>query len=368
MEISKIIKIEYVLAIPDDLEKELVLLVDKYKNHITKSLKIIKKNKYRLKTQDFIKNIEFDDLIKYIEDYKGDNPILDSSGINSDCKQENKSLININDYVQKIIDFDINSEIDENQAIVQKELNKCLIDLIDKIINKYIQIIIHTEDKIFVSTKQNLDKTKLFLKFFLPKINSKTSEEPDLTEKQDESNNKDIQIQEEHTEKSNIILNEQNTKGDNIHASILPSIDDHGKNGLFHITFRIEGRKKSIFRYSKYVSLNRESNKLAFILYSDEKCEDYIIFKLTSELEKIIELIKSEEFVSVINDFFTTETYKDLCKYITLDIFVQMNKENILKDFISKYMYVVGMKLIENIVDKILQLIFFTFADLCFYK
>ncbi len=138
---------------------------------------------------------------------------------------------------------DIFLKIDENKRSL---LTDYIMDWVDRIIYKYIEIIVHIKDKAYIISKRNQKNNKIFLKFFLPKILSNTFC-PDVF-----YSNETI-----------------NSLGDNIHATILPTIDGHLFDGLIHLTFRIVGKSKTVFEYSKYMSLNRQENKFGFVLYSD---------------------------------------------------------------------------------------------------
>ncbi len=327
---KKIPRIEYVLAIPESIEENFLNIINVYKNNITKSLKILKKSKYRITTEDFVSNIKYRVLL---EDLINENQLdfFDENLINKDEVLLNfKSLLNKKD------------------CVIKNFVNNFLIDYIEKIIDKYLKIVIHTDDQIFVSTNKNKENNKLFVKFFLPKVI------PNL-----ESEN--------YLEKKNMALDEINNNKDNIHATILPTMEGHGLDGIFHLTFRIEGRSKTWFEYSKYMSLNRESNKFGFVIYDDETCTDYIIFKITNEFDKLLELLKESQIKEVLDNFFESKVYNDLCEYIVWDIFKKLISDNKMDAFLTRYFHSIGIRIINSIINRLLKVVFLSFIDMSYF-
>jgi hypothetical protein len=222
-------------------------------------------------------------------------------------------------------------------------LTKFIISHIDRLINKYIKILVHTDDQVFVLSKQNKDNKKIFLKFFFPKI-----------VKDNDSGN-------------SIFNNTINSLKDNIHLTLLPTTEGHGLDGLFHLTFRIEGKNKTWFEYSKYLSLNRESNKFGFIVYNDDKCSDYIMFKITNDFEKLLNLLKYNKINNILEDFFNSKVYNDLCDFIVYDIFNNLISNKKIDMFLNRYFNIVGIKIINSIINKLLKIIFLTFVDMSYF-
>jgi hypothetical protein len=325
---SKIPRIEYVLVIPVSIEENLKSLLNFYKNNLTKSLRILKKSKYRITTTDFIKNIKFKSIL---EDFISQNHIdlFDSNLIDKD------EVIN-----------DFKKLLDKKDNIIGNSINKFLVEYIEKIIDKYLKIIIHLDDQVFVCTNKNKENNKIFVKFFLPKVVLKNSDE----------NGNAIDS-----------IDEINKNKDNVHATILPTTGGHGLDGIFHLTFRIEGKNKTWFEYSKYLSLNRESNKFGFIVYNDDKCSDYIMFKITNDFEKLLNLLKYNKINNILEDFFNSKVYNDLCDFIVYDIFNKLISNKKIDMFLNRYFNIVGIKIINSIINKLLKIIFLTFVDMSYF-
>lgn len=322
---TKIPRIEYVLTLPESIEENFNNILNLYQNNISKSLKILKKNKYRITTNDFVENFKFRQILREIINDK-QLDYFDYSIISR----------------EQIID-DFKKLLNEKDGMIKSSVNKYLIDYIEKIIEKYLKIIIHIDDQVFISTNKNKEGSKLFVKFFLPKIMTNTV-----------------------IEENKFALDEVNNNKDNIHATILPATEGHGLDGIFHLTFRIEGRSKTLFEYSKYLSLNRESNKFGFIVYNDETFSDYVIFKLTNEFDKLLEFFKNGFIQDLIDKFFESKVYKDLCDFIVFDIFNKLISDNKIDKFLTRYFHMVGIKIINSIIDRLLKIIFLTFVDLSF--
>lgn len=322
---DKIPRIEYVLVVPESIEENFKNIINVYKNNITKSLKILKKSKYRITTSDFVKNIKFKNILK-------------------DLIKENQ----LDFFDPEIIDKDevlnnFKELLDKKDNIVLNSFNKFIIDYIEKIVDKYLKIVIHMDDQVFISTNKNKENSKLFIKFFLPKVMLKDVKE------------------------NGYALDEINKDKDNIHATILPTTNGHGLDGIFHLTFRIEGRSKTWFEYSKYLSLNRESNKFGFVVYDDDTCSNYIMFKITNDFDKLLDFLKNGDITKILEDFFCSKVYNDMCDYIVYDIFNRLISNQKIDMFLSRYFHIVGIKIINSIINKLLKIIFLTFIDMSYF-
>lgn len=328
---KKIIKIECILIIPIKIQNDIKNIYNKYKN-LSKSIKILKKPKYRLKTNDFIKKLKLNDLLGNMIEPNHKNFIIFLN-----------SFSNNNFFA----DF---RDIYKNDKTFDKDIfTYYIIDLINSILLKYIKILIHVDDQIYIKPKKNKDGNKIFLKFFLPKIFINPNNINSI----------------EHFGIKHLDGN-INKNGDNIHVTILPAISGHLFDGIIHLTFRIEGKGNMIFEYSKYLSLNRESNKFAFILYNDISLSDYIIFRFTSDLENIIYLMRFGLYNKIIEIFTQSKEFNNLCEFIGLDIFNQMIINKSIDIFLTKYHCGIGTNIFSNIIGILLKIIFFSFIDLSF--
>ena len=332
MILDKIPRIECVVGMPELIEGELDNLIEEF-NSKKKSLNILKKYKKRIKTFNYIKNML---------------SIVDKSHNNDTCLKEYQLVLkifgetNIDSIENKINENFFNSfvlSLDENDKMI---LSKFIISHIDRLINKYIKILVHIDDQIFVLSKQNKDNKKIFLKFFFPKII-----------KDEESGN-------------SMFNNSVNTLKDNIHITLLPTTEGHGLDGLFHITFRIEGKKSSIFEYSKFASLNVDSNKLGVGIYPDEKCLNALIFKIIQNLTKLVELIKSNNFTNLDSDILNLQIYSNMLDFLTLDILKELEVSKKIDFIHQKYFYFLGKETIKTIIDKLFKIIILTFVELYF--
>jgi hypothetical protein len=305
---QKIPRIECILNIPE-INNEIIIKILNNNKNLGKSLKILKKKKKRIMLNNYINKIEELKLI------------IKKINIFNDLKDYNK----LNDYLKniKIEDFNI--------------ISNYIVKNIDNILNKYLKILIHRDDQIYIISKINNDTKKIFLKFFFPKIKCL------LNEKKDFDNN-------------------INSNKDNIHATILPTLINHGIDGIFHLTFRLEGKYKSLFEYSKYCSINIDCNKLGVLLYEDEKCLESIIFKITNNLKKLLENIKNNELID--DKIFDKESYEDLLEYISSEIINKLINENKIILFLERYLYSFGKNTIKTIIDKLLKIIILTFLEL----
>lgn len=327
MILDKIPRIECVLIIPelitDDLNNLIKDLIGK-----KKSLKILKKNKKRIKTGNYINNI--------INKSKESNKLINEYEIIL-------KLFNDPYNFEKFSNIELfNSFIESLEINEKKILTKFIINHLDKIINIYIKILVHIDDQVFVLSKLNKDNKKIFLKFFLPKIK------------------KDLEY--------NINLFDEtiNSQKDNIHMTILPTTEGHGLDGLFHITFRIEGKNNIIFEYTKYASLNIDINKLGVGIYPDEKCINSLIFKIIENIPKFIELLKLKKLSQLNEDILNLKNYNNMLEYITLDILNKLKLANKLEYIYQKYFFSLGKETIKTIIDKLFKIVICTFVDLYF--
>lgn len=347
MILDKIPRIECVLDIPELIEGELDNLISEFVSS-KKSLQILKKYKKRIKTFNYLKN-----LLNNAEKTNSfnNNNIIYNNSIYKNINTEDYQLVlkifgdtNLDLVEKNINETFFNSFVlalnDEDKLI----LTKFIISHIDKLINKYIKILVHVDDQIFIVSKQNKDNKKIFLKFFFPSI------------VKDETNG------------DNIFNNKINSLKDNIHMTLLPTIEGHGLDGLFHLTFRIEGKKTSIFEYSKFASLNVDSNKLGVGIYPDSSCTttNSMIFKIIHNLTKLVELIKINDFSSLNQDVLNVQSYLNMLDFLTLDILKELNLANKLDFVYQKYFYCLGKDTIKTIIDKLFKIVILTFVELYF--
>ncbi len=147
---------------------------------------------------------------------------------------------------------------------------------------------------------------------------------------------------------------------------MLPTIEGHGLDGLFHLTFRIEGKKTAIFEYSKFASLNIDSNKLGVGIYPDETCTNGLIFKIIQNLSKLVEIIKTCDFTQINSSILNTMIYNSMLEFLTLDILKSLRTYNKLAYIYEKYFYLLSKDTIKIIIDKLFKIIIFTFVELYF--
>ena len=336
MILGKIPRIECVLAIPELFEGELDNLIKEFSSS-KKSLLILKKYKKRIKTFNYIKNMlnitdnKNEGIIDEKEKFEENQIILKIFGeTNMDLIKQNINENFFNSFIMSLGD---------NEKMV---LTKFIITHIDRLINKYIKILVHSDDQIFILSKQNKDNKKIFLKFFLPKI-----------VKDDESG-------------MGIFSDSINSLKDNIHITLLPTTEGHGLDGLFHLTFRIEGKRTSIFEYSKFASLNIDSNKLGVGIYPDENCLNALIFKIIQNLTKLVELIKLNDFTNIDNEILNIQIYTSMLEFLTLDILKELNLSKKIDYIYQKYFYSLGKETIKTIIDKLFKIVILTFVELYF--
>lgn len=347
MILDKIPRIECVLTFPELIEGELDNLINEFKSS-KKSLQILKKYKKRIKTFNYLKNLlNLNELSNYEEKSNTNcnlNIDINKKTISKEYQIVLKLFGETNlDLVEKNINetfFNsfVLSMSDEDKMI----LTKFVISHIDKIINKYIKILVHVDDQIFVLSKQNKDNKKIFLKFFFPKI-----------------------VKDE-TTGNNIFNDTINSLKDNIHLTLLPTTEGHGLDGIFHLTFRFEGKKSTIFEYSKFASLNVDINKLGVGIYPDEKCLDAIIFKIIQNLTKLVELIKLNDFTKLDEGVLNLHSYTNMLDFLTLDILNELNQNNKLDYMSQKYFHFLGKETIKIIIDKLFKIVILTFVELYF--
>jgi hypothetical protein len=205
-------------------------------------------------------------------------------------------------------------------------LENKIIDYIDFIIKKYMKVYIHIDDQIFLISEKNKDNNKIFLKFYFPKV---------------KNDNEDITIE-----------NKINKFGDNIHFTLLPEVLEHGMNGMFHLTFRIEGHNgKPLYEYSKFISFNIVDCKVGIILYDDEKGNNAIIFRISNNLQEL-------------NNSIETEVFKDICLYIALDIFKKLFDCKKIDSFFSRHLNTFGVETVYKMINKLMAILLSTFMDL----
>ena len=234
-----------------------------------------------------------------------------------------------------------------NPEKITIKLENKIIDYIDFIIKKYMNIYIHTDDQTLLISEKNKANNKIFLKFYFPRI----------------TNNLENNIS---------IENRINKFGDNIHFTVLPDIFGHGRDGMFHLTFRIESKSgKPIYEYSKYISFNVVDDKVGIILYDDEKGNNAVIFRISDNFENLNNLISSINNLSDIefDDFMqknsiNTQVYKDICLYIALDIFKKLFESKKIDNFFTRYLNSFGLQTIYKMINKLLSILLSTFLDL----
>ena len=346
MILDKIPRIECVLAIPELIEGELDNLINEFSSS-KKSLQILKKHKKRIKTFNYFKNLlNINNTTDKVYDIH--NSTNNDNSINSINSLEQQIILKIfGETNMVVIEKNLNEDFFNSFVLGMDDvdkmiLTKFIISHIDRLINKYIKLLVHVDDQIFVLSKQNKDNKKIFLKFFFPKI-----VKDDLSGE-------------------NIFDGTINPLKDNIHMTLLPTTEGHGLDGLFHLTFRIEGKKSSIFEYSKFVSLNIDSNKLGVGIYPDEKCIDALIFKIIQNLTKLVELIKSNDFTRLDLDILNIQNYSNMLEFITLDILKELNFAKKIDYMYQKYFYSLGKETIKTIIDKLFKIVILTFVELYF--
>jgi hypothetical protein len=312
MDKTKIPWIECVITIPEQIEENFNKLISIYK----------KKSRSKKKLKKKITRITTDNLLSI-------NEITEEKEITDDDMFNQLAL-----FV---------SEIDK----ITPKLENKIIDYIELIIKKYINIYLHTEDKTLLISEKNKDSNKIFLKFYFPRIINDTENKTQI----------DIKA---------------NKFGDNIHFTVLPEIIGHGKDGMFHLTFRIESKNgKPIYEYSKFISFNIVDNKVGIILYDDEKGNNAVVFRISENINLlkifIINLVNSSNFdfdLSEHSETINTQVYKDLCLYIALDIFKKLFNSKKIDNFFTRYFNSFGIETVYKMINKLLSIIFSTFINL----
>lgn len=330
----KIPKIEFVLIIPSKINQDIIKIINKYKK-LAKSTKILKKSKYRLKTNDFIKKLKLSDLLGNLMD------------------PNDKIFVTfLNNFSNNNFFADFREIYNNDKTFDKNIFTNYLIDLLDEIFLKYIKILVHLDDQVYIISKKNKICNKIFLKFFLPKIFT----------------NIDTSIDHTINERSGLkyVNGDINKNSDNIHVTILPTICGHLFDGIIHITFRLEGKSKTVFEYSKFLSMNREANKFGFVVYNDSSLSGCIIFKLTNNLDDLMYYMRTKFYYKVIDIFVKSEEFNDLCKYISMDIFNEMIASKVIDYFLTKYNCGIGIEIFTKIIGLLLKIVFFTFIDLSF--
>jgi hypothetical protein len=322
MDNTKIPWIECVVTLPEQVEENFNKLIKIYKKK-SRSKKKLKKKISRITTE---KLMCIDEELSPLEINLGNNPTVSMS------------------------DEDMFSQLElfvTNPDKISVKLENKIIDYLDFIIKKYMYIYIHSDDQTLLISEKNKENNKIFLKFYFPRI----------------TNNKENNIS---------IENRINKFGDNIHFTLLPEVFEHGKNGMFHLTFRIESKKgKPIYEYSKYISFNIVDGKVGVILYDDEKGNNAVVFRISENIDHLNNLISSinnlsdkefEDFMQKIS--INTQVYKDICLYIALDIFKKLFESKKIDNFITRYLNSFGLQTIYKMINKLLSILLSTFLDL----
>ena len=324
MDTSKIPWVECVITLPEQIEDNFNKLLSIYKKK-SRSKKKLKKKINRLTTDNIIN----DNLLNYEKD-------MNNNLLKYKISENSSELITMSDE-------DMFSQIDIFMSKPQQiptKLETKIIDYIDIIIKKYMNIYLHHQDQIYLMSEKNKDNNKIFLKFYFPKIKN---EEKDI-----------------------MVDNKINKFGDNIHFTVLPEIFGHGKDGMFHLTFRIESKKgKPIYEYSKYVSFNVIDAKIGIILYDDEKGNNAVIFKISNNLQELNNFISSiSDFSNGLGETMNTEVFKDICLYIALDILKKLFASKKIDNFFTRYLNSFGLETIYKMINKLLSILLSTFLNL----
>ena len=332
MDNTKIPWIECIVTLPDQVEENFNKLISIYKKK-SRSKKKLKKKMSRITTEKLM--------------------CIDEEPNLSELKLPEPNLLESNSDNNPIItmsDEDMFSQLKlfvANPDKITIKLENKIIDYIDFIIKKYMNIYIHTDDQTLLISEKNKANNKIFLKFYFPRI----------------TNNLENNIS---------IENRINKFGDNIHFTVLPDIFGHGRDGMFHLTFRIESKSgKPIYEYSKYISFNVVDDKVGIILYDDEKGNNAVIFRISDNFENLNNLISSINNLSDIefDDFMqqnsiNTQVYKDICLYIALDIFKKLFESKKIDNFFTRYLNSFGLQTIYKMINKLLSILLSTFLDL----
>lgn len=327
MDKTKIPWVECIVTLPEQVEENFNKLISIYRKK-SRSKKKLKKKLTRI-TTDKLLCIDKDPNSRLIE-FNPDNTI--------------------NNPIVAMSDEDMFTQLElfvENPEKIPVRLENKIIDYINIIIKKYMNIYIHSDDQTLLISEKNKDNNKIFLKFYFPRITN------------GEENNVSIE-------------NRINKFGDNIHFTVLPEIFGHGKDGMFHLTFRIESRAgKPIYEYSKYISFNIVDGKVGIVLYDDEKGNNAVVFRISDNLENLNNLISSinnftdGDFDSFIeNNAINSQVYKDICLYIALDIFKKLFESKKIDNFFTRYLNSFGLHTIYKMINKLLSILLSTFLNL----
>jgi hypothetical protein len=324
MDKTKIPWIECVVTLPEQIEENFNKLISIYKKK-SRSKKKLKKKMGRITTNKllFTENNSAPNLIGFSET---NNPIVPMS---DEDMFKQLALLAL------------------DQEKISPKLENKIIDYIDFIIKKYMNVYIHTDDKTLLISEKNKENSKIFLKFYFPRIINQ------------EENNLSIE-------------NKINKFGDNIHFTVLPEIFGHGVDGMFHLTFRIESKTgKPIYEYSKYISFNVVDDKVGIVLYDDEKGNNAVVFRISDNIDHLNKLITSinnlsdNNFDSFLHDnSINTKVYKDICLYIALDIFKKLFESKKIDNFFTRYLNSFGLETIYKMINKLLSILLSTFLDL----
>jgi hypothetical protein len=333
MDKTKIPWIECVVTLPEEIENNFNRLINIYKKK-SRSKKKLKKKLSRITTN----SINFQNNIGTVEPVEPDE-LNELNEVNN----ENNPIIPMTDSDM----FNQLKMIACESSKISLGLEKKIINYIEHLINKYMCTYIHTDDKTYMISEKNKDNNKIFLKFYFPSITS--------------SSDNNVQIE-----------NSINKFGDNIHFTVLPNIFGHGLDGMFHLTFRIENRKsKPLYEYSKYISFNVIDEKVAIVLYDDEKGNNAVVFRISNDKEQLKNLIISinnlsaDNFTAFMeNQSINAQVYKDICLYIALDIFKKLFESKKIDNFFTRYLNSFGLETIYKMINKLLSILLSTFIDI----
>jgi predicted nucleotide-binding protein (sugar kinase/HSP70/actin superfamily) len=91
------------------------------------------------------------------------------------------------------------------------------------------------------------------------------------------------------------------------------------------------------------------------------------MFKITNDFEKLLNLLKYNKINNILEDFFNSKVYNDLCDFIVYDIFNKLISNKKIDMFLNRYFNIVGIKIINSIINKLLKIIFLTFVDMSYF-
>jgi hypothetical protein len=339
MDKLKIPWIECIITLEEQVEENFNKLISIYKKN-SRSKKKLKKKLARITTNNT----------------NNTNNANNTNNTNNANNANNDNLLEFCPETNSIVlmsDEDMFSQLAllvSSSEIISGKLENKIINYIDFLIKKYMNVYIHTDDKTLLISEKNKANDKIFLKFYFPQIINNGS---------NGENNVEIE-------------NRINKFGDNIHFTVLPEVFGHGGDGMFHLTFRIESRSgKPIYEYSKYISFNVVDDKVGIVLYDDEKGNNAVVFRISENLDNLSKLItcinnlSCNDFDSFIqNNSINTQVYKDICLYIALDIFKKLFKSKKIDNFFTRHLNSFGLETIYKMINKLLSILLSTFLDL----